>query len=85
MHSIIEHGAELIMDYLEVHRRIGNTVFICCFHDCILPMQNIHRLHISYTIITKKSQNLFLNNTALSYPSVQPNAILQIVLVDLVE
>ena len=82
---MIKHGAELIVDRLEVHRRIGHAVFVRRFHDGVLPMENIYRLHIAHTFVTEIRQDLLLNNTALCYPSVLPDAVLQVILIDLVK
>lgn len=75
-HGMIEHGAELIVDCLEIHRRIGHSVFVRCFHDDVLPMEHVHRFHITHTLVFEIRQNLFLDNTALCHPSVLPDAVL---------
>ena len=73
---MIEHGTELIVDRLEVHRRIGHTGFIRRFHDGILPMENIHWLYIPHTFVAEVWQDLFLNDTALCHPCVLSDAVL---------
>ena len=73
---MIEHGAELIVNRLEVHWRIRHTVFVRRFHDGILPMEYIHRLYIPYSLISEIRQNFLLDDATLCDPSILPNVIL---------
>ena len=67
---MIENGAELVVDGLEIHRRVGFTVLVLVVQHLILPGDNLLGGDVAHFELTEVGQQLGSDNVILGGPGV---------------
>ena len=67
---VVEDGAELVMDRLEVHRRVGFTVLVLVIQHLVLPGDDLLGSNVAHLQPAEVGQQLGTDNMVLSGPGV---------------
>ena len=85
LYRMIEDGAELIMDGLEIDGGIKVSVRVTLFEHHILPRDDIPWLDVAHSLFLEVRKNLAFDHAGLHLPCALLQSILEILFVKLIE
>lgn len=73
-HSVVEYGAQLVVDGSQIRRGIGFAVLVLVRDQLVLPAHDVDRLDLVHAYLAEERDDLVGDDVLLGYPSVFPDS-----------